>query len=97
MKGNEMGEIKTEHTCKTCEHKNDSGIEYCGVCDGAAYDNWTEAGWHIEERLQSKIGQQDKLLRYCLAIFGAEPDDATIAIPQITKEIERALKETNGQ
>lgn len=48
-----MKEIK--HTCETCEHNNDSGTEYCGCCDGMGADNWQEAGWRIEERLEAEL------------------------------------------
>ena len=36
----EKKELSKEQTCDTCEHKSDSGIEYCGSCDGST-SNWT--------------------------------------------------------
>jgi len=45
-----------EHNCDTCEHENDSGIEYCGCCNELT-DNWKEAGWHIEKRLSNEMKQ----------------------------------------
>jgi len=53
MFSNEMSKT-IEQTCKTCEHENDSGDEYCGCCNSRT-PAWREAGWHIEKRLQADI------------------------------------------
>ena len=37
-------------SCDTCEHKNDSGTEYCGSCD-IHISNWQEARWVKDEKI----------------------------------------------
>lgn len=39
--------------CKTCEHNNDSGTEYCGLCVVGIKSNWLEAGWIKDKKIKA--------------------------------------------
>jgi len=38
--------------CATCEHKSDSGTEYCGTCGNGIESNWSEAGWIKDKKIK---------------------------------------------
>ena len=83
LKGKPKGRMKMDEKCDSCLLNN----LHCGECDGCDYSN---SGYIKDPRPENDPLRN--LLRSCLAVFGAEPEDATIAIPQITKEIEQVLK-----
>lgn len=56
---------------------------HCGECDGGCDENFS--AYIKDPRLENN--QLKELLKNCLAIFDAEPNDATIAIPQVRKDI----------
>jgi hypothetical protein len=42
-------------TCENCEYQRDKGPQHCPTCGEGTLSNWTEAGWHREERADAQI------------------------------------------
>ena len=81
--------IENKESCETCEHKQDSGQEYCGSCDSTyATSNWQEAGWIKDKKIEKLILALEIIIKYSEENIFTE--DAVITIAK------KALEDTNA-